>query len=102
VNSSETTAASSYPEDLLPAREAVRLLPGARRGKAVHIATLYRLVHSGRLRAWRVGGRLHVSAAEVRALVEPVTPRGAKGPPGLTRAQEARLTAEVLRRHGLG
>lgn len=56
------------PADLLGPRAAARLL-------GCHLSTLYRMIHDGRLRAWRLGGtHLRVSRADALALLEPVTP----------------------------
>ncbi len=54
-------------DDLIPLREVSRLLPSSRPGKKLHYSTICRWVKSGRIRAWRVGGCLFCSRAEVLA-----------------------------------
>lgn len=90
--------------DLLPLCEAVRLIPGRGHGRAIHVATLRRWIARGWVPGYWVGGMLKVSAGELAGVIrqrEPTRPSGRKGRPGLTRAQEARRTAETLRRHGM-
>lgn len=92
------------PADLIPTAEAVRLIPGRRRGRSIHLGTLYRWLDRGWLRGYYVGGLLKVSVAELRRLLRvrpPKAPRPGRGAPGMTHAQEARLTADVLARHGM-
>lgn len=56
------------PEDTITAKAAARLV-------GVHVSAVYRWVMSGRLRAWRVGGRLRLSRADVLAVVQAVQAR---------------------------
>ena len=93
------------PSDLIPVNEAIRLLPGQKPGRTPHIASLYRWVQEGRLRGWKVAGRLVVSRAEVLGLIRPVVPRRPK--PGCaaveaTRRQQDAETDRILARFGLG
>jgi excisionase family DNA binding protein len=60
------------PDDLLPAAAAARLVPSCRPGKKMHLSTVHRWVAAGKLRGWKVGRWLHVSRAELLALVRPV------------------------------
>lgn len=87
------------PSDLVSPQTAATLL-------GVHLATVYRLIRSGRLRAWRrVGGRLRVSRAEVLGLLVPVevtgggteTPRGPTHEEQAAQAAVARMRAEGRR-----
>lgn len=56
------------PEDTITAKVAARLV-------GVHVSAVYRWVMSGRLRAWRVGGRLRLSRADVLAVIQAVQAR---------------------------
>jgi excisionase family DNA binding protein len=59
-------SASEVPQDLAGIKVVARLLN-------VHPATAYRLLASGRLKAWRCGGQISCSRAEVLALKEQAT-----------------------------
>ena len=76
------------PTDLITAQKAAEIL-------AVHVATVYRLIRSGRLRAWkRIGGRLRVSRADAQSLLLPVEVGGANETPrGRTHEEEAAAAA---------
>lgn len=95
------------PTDLISTGQAVKLVPGQRPGKSIHLATVYRWILDGRLRSWKVGGRLLVSEAELRALFRPVPAR--RRPSGenetaaerVTRQQADAHTRAALKRHGL-
>lgn len=79
------------PTDLITAAKAAEIL-------AVHQATVYRLIRSGRLRAWkRLGGRVRVSRADVEALLLPVEVRTADELPKGESHQE-RAAAEAKER----
>ena len=59
---------TEVPSDLMSPRAAARLL-------GIHHATAYRMIHDGRLRAWRRGGTVfRVSRTDVLALLEPYQP----------------------------
>lgn len=88
------------PNDLISTSEAIRLIPGTRPGKAIHVATLYRLVLAGKLRGWKVGRRTLVSRSEVVGLIRPLTVKG-EAERRLTRQQEDAQTTAVLRKFGL-
>ncbi len=60
------------PDDLVGLAEAARILPCAIPGRKIHTATLCRWIFSGRLRGWKICGRLFVSRADLRALARPV------------------------------
>jgi excisionase family DNA binding protein len=64
--SPRTAQSTPYPPDLMGRVEAARLA-------GIHPAQLYRAIRAGRIRHWRVFGRLKVSRAEVLASVEPGT-----------------------------
>lgn len=95
------TQDDAIPKDLLHTTEAVRLLPGGKPGRTLHVGTLFRWIHEGRLRAWKICGRVHVSRAELLALVKPVRPRAPRQVPEATRAEQATRTRAILQRHGL-
>jgi excisionase family DNA binding protein len=89
----------SLPDDLLPIKDAARLVPGLRPGRCIHYSALYRRVLSGQLRAWRIGRRLLVSRADVRALIKPVAVKvqtAEPTPPGMPA-----WAREELRKRGL-
>ena len=56
------------PEDTITAKAGARLV-------GVHVSAVYRWVMCGRLRAWRVGGRLRLSRADVLAVIQAVQAR---------------------------
>jgi excisionase family DNA binding protein len=91
--------ATDFPDDLLKPSEAAVLLH-------CHVATVYRLVGRGLLRAWRRGlsRRLLVSRADALALLRPVpvAVTGGRVQPEKTRARELedRRTREVLEAAG--
>jgi excisionase family DNA binding protein len=77
---------TEIPKDLISPKAASKILH-------CHLATVYRLVHSGRLRSWWRGGTRHlVSEADVRALFEPLAVR-----PEVETATEARRRVEKAR-----
>lgn len=80
---------NELPSDLITAAKAAEVL-------AVHVATVYRLVRSGKLRAWkRVGGRVRVSRAEVQALLVPVEVQVAgEVPRGQSHEEKAAMEAK--------
>lgn len=89
-------SSSGIPNDLITAKAASNVL-------AVHVGTVYRLVRSGKLRAWkRIGGRVRVSRADVEALLVPVEVREAdETPRGKSHEEEAAAkAAEELRKRG--
>ena len=56
------------PADLIGTKQAARILK-------THLSTIYRLIHSGKLRAWsRCGTRHLLSEADVREQLRPFTP----------------------------
>src|SRR5690348_2985797 len=70
------------PDDLCHVTDAVRFIPGKRRGKSVHVATLRRWIAKGWCRAYMIGGLLYVSVAELQELIrvrEPTKPRPRPG-----------------------
>jgi excisionase family DNA binding protein len=76
------------PMDLISLSEAARRIPSCRRGKKTHLATLYRWISSGRLKAYRRGRSYFVRPEDLKALYEvvqatgrvPVSPPPAKVP----------------------
>jgi excisionase family DNA binding protein len=58
---------SDPPPDLISTMQAAKLAK-------VSACSLYRWIVSGKLRAWRLVGRLRVSESELRALLVPVEP----------------------------
>lgn len=89
------------PTDLLHTTAAARLIPGAHPGKTIHVGTLFRWIHEGRLRAWKVCGRVHVSRGELLALVKPVKARAPRQVPEATRRQVDAETRRILERFKL-
>jgi hypothetical protein len=85
---------SDPPDDLIPLAEARLLLPSPRPGKKTSLETLYRKIHSGKLRAWKIDSWLFVSRAEVLGLPQRV---GVEPP---RREMNAR-TREGLKRYGV-
>lgn len=83
------------PTDLITPDEAAQLL-------RCHRATIYRLIGSGRLTAWKRGRRKFVSRAEALAqitLLHPPVPLVAES--SRRRTARDRRTEEVLRREGM-
>lgn len=75
------------PADLITCLAAAGLL-------GVHVATVYRLIKAGKLRAWRrVGGRLRVSRSEVQGLLVPVEVHERQEPPRGPTHEEAAAEA---------
>jgi excisionase family DNA binding protein len=70
----------------------------------VHLATVYRWVLSGKLPAWKRGGRLVVRRADLDGLLTPVVPLRERPRPGPS-AKEQRAadawTERVLREAGI-
>src|SRR5262245_23395632 len=90
------------PPDLIGTAEALTHLPGTGASGRMALGSLYRLIHAGQLRSWKLGGRYYVSRAEVLALLEPVRPQTAgEHPRRPTRAQSAARTRAVLERFGV-
>jgi excisionase family DNA binding protein len=83
---------SPLPEDYITRNQAAKLAGGC------HPSTVYRWVRAGRLRGWRVEGKLFVSRAEVLAIIRPVNVP-------LTPEAQARLrsieTERILREKGV-
>lgn len=91
------TTPNAIPDDLIPLAEARLLIPSPRPGKRTNLATVYRLVNTGELPAWKRGPWIFVSRADVLGLVvgrEPV--RRVQ-----TAAATSRRTQAALRRHRL-
>lgn len=57
--------------DLISLVDAPEFLP-TRRGRRIHISTLYRKVREGKLRAYMIGGVMYTDRASLRALMTPV------------------------------
>lgn len=90
--------------DLIPLKDACKLLPSGRAGKRVHLATLYRWVLSGKLPAVRRGRNYFVRREDLDALHKPVEVvmremrrRRVPQPSAATRAE----TERILREYGL-
>lgn len=60
------------PADLISLAEAAKLLPSRKPGRRLHCSVLYRWTRQGKLMAWRVGGHLFVSRADILNLPKPV------------------------------
>jgi len=56
---------SLCPADLIPLREAARLIPPHRMGRSVHVSTLIRWGKQGRIQLYRANG-LRVSLTELK------------------------------------
>jgi excisionase family DNA binding protein len=88
---------NNIPDDLISPTKAAQILK-------VHVASVYRWILAGRLRAWtRASTRHLVSEADVRALLQPAVPR--PRPPVVVQPSQAaeaqrRRTEEVLRAAG--
>jgi hypothetical protein len=93
-------AADVTPTDLIPLAEARLLMPSPRPGKRTNLATVYRMIVSGQLRAWRRGRWLFVSKAEVLEMPERVK-RTPRPPPVEERADLDRWRQEGMKRFGL-
>ena len=63
------------PADLIGLAEAAKLLPCIRPGRKTNVATIWRKVDRGELRAWRMGRWLLVSRADVIGLIREFVPR---------------------------
>src|SRR5262249_36057706 len=85
--------APDVPDDLITVNAACQLIPGTREGRPLHVATFYRWITAGRVRAWRVNRRWCVSRAEVLAMFEPNAVR----PELETRAAQQRRQREAER-----
>ena len=58
----------SFPEDLISPHEAAKIVH-------CHVATIWRWVHQGKIRAWKRGGsRYLLSKADLLEQLEPVSP----------------------------
>lgn len=90
---------AGLPGDLLSLTAAAKLLPGREPGKHLHVATLWRWTTEGKLPAWRIGGCVYVSRADVLGLARPV--QGRKPQPAMVRTESHRLAVEKLRARGL-
>lgn len=64
---------TTYSQDQPPA-DPIRAIDAAKLLKT-HPATIHRAIASGRLRGWRLLGRVYVSQAEVQQLWEPIPTR---------------------------
>ncbi len=82
------------PKDLIGPKIAAEILHS-------HLSTVYRLIHSGRLRGWWRGGTRHmVSKADVLALFEPIKARPEVETASLIR-QRVEKAREELRQMGV-
>lgn len=81
------------PDDLIRLGKAAREVTA----DGVHPSTIYRWVQQGRLRAWKVGGHLHVSRQDLRRVAQPVAPEYQPAP----RMPMKRETERILRRAGI-
>jgi excisionase family DNA binding protein len=95
------------PTDLICVNEACKLVPSPR-GKRTHLSTVYRMIFSGRLRAWKNGRWYFVSRQEILDLLKPVPAdlagRRQRKPPTRAEVDEAerrRRVKEELRRMGV-
>jgi excisionase family DNA binding protein len=83
-------------DELITTRQAANLLQ-------THVSTIYRWILSGKLPAWRRGGRHVVKKADLLAMLVPVIPEKDR-PKELPTAKEQRAadkwTQEMLRRAG--
>jgi len=72
-------------EDVIPLREAPDLLPRLRRGRKVHVSTLYRWVSRGtngvRLEAVKVGRTLVTSRQALQRFADRLTAKAQATPP---------------------
>lgn len=91
---------NDIPDDLIPLAEARLLIPSPRPGKRTNLATVYRLITAGQLRAWKRGRWLFVSKAEVLDMPERVR-RTPLPPPVEDRAEIDRWTLAGLKKFGL-
>lgn len=57
--------------DMIPLSQVVREVPSIKGGK-IHINTLYRWIHTGKLRAWKIGGNYFVLPRDLRRLAQRV------------------------------
>jgi excisionase family DNA binding protein len=96
---------SIYSADQPPA-DPIRVTEAAKMLK-FHVASLHRAIASGKLRGWRVLGRVYVSRAEIEKLWQPIPTRAerqAENPGPETRRERAereRLVDEGLRAYGI-
>ena len=74
------------PDDLIPPKAAATVIQA-------HVATIYRLIHSGQLPAYRRGCRYFVSRADVLAVLQPVQPA-----PPVDVYEEERISAATMER----
>ena len=82
---------------LIPLQRIPALIPSARPGKRLAIATVYRWVQRGRLNTVKVGGGRFVTEAELVRLLSPVEGESGGGPaPGAT--ESARRAGAELER----
>ena len=81
------------PNDLITTTAACHLLGG------IHLRSLYRWIHHGRLRSWKVVGRVRVSRAEVLALAE-LRPAGSPRARREDRRRRSEEAMELLRKRG--
>jgi hypothetical protein len=79
------------PTNLISLQEACLLLPSPRPGKRTNVATLRRLVFSGRLPAIRCGQYWYVEPDDVKALLVPTMPTQIRPVPKLSDEVAARL-----------
>lgn len=83
-------SASELPGDLIAPKVLARIL-------GVHLSSVHRWIHEGKLRAWRrAGQRYLISEAEGRALVVPVEVRS--GEHARTRGEEELAASQAAQR----
>ena len=92
------TSDHELPCDLLPLREAAKLLPGTRPGRHLCIDVLRRWTWRGTLASWKIGGRLYVSRSEVLKQARPVVVKDA---PAVVRCEGHARAVEELTRRGV-
>ena len=97
VNMNENELTEEDVKDMIGIEQAAAMLPSSQPGKARHYATLYRWVKSGKIRGWKLGGRMHVLKRDVLALFKPV-PTKISHPPRLPGAVELRRRAAYVNR----
>lgn len=59
------------PDDLIPLRDAARLIPSYRMGRPVHVSCVLRWAKSGRLQLYKCGSGYRVSLSELRSKFGP-------------------------------
>lgn len=87
--------------DLIPVKEAAKLLPSGRAGKRVHVSTLVRWIREGRLPGYRIGRAVMVSASDLGRFVRGNRIKAAEPIVTKPSAAEQRYIDDALRRHGI-